>query len=161
MRLIQLDRGNMSRQLQEIAGQVEQNKQDLKRLSRFFGVKHRSNIRVLKACGRRKMCELLQADFSADHAKGWDQFLMSLTGSDCKTLEAQGFTQDALKGTATNAYEKLHGCATHEQADLLIADAVANLPEAVRQQYIALFDAVYGKHAFDMLEHEMQDEDSG
>ena len=60
-----------------------------------------------------------------------------------------------------DAYEKVHGCAAHEQADLLIADAVANLPEAVKQQHIALFDAVYGKHAFDMLEHEMQAEDSG
>ena len=99
MRLFQLDRDNMSRQLQEIAGQVEQNKQDLKHLSRVFAVKHRSNIRVLKACGRRKMRELLQADLSAEYAKGWDQFLMSLTGSDCKTLEAQGFTQDALKAT--------------------------------------------------------------
>lgn len=153
-----LEMQHTARQLEDTARQLQCNKEMLQSMSRFIAAKQCNDIRMLKAVARQKICQLTQLDFSSA-MQNWDTSVQSLSSADCRTLHQAGFTSGAIQATKLDNTEKRFMCAACKQADSeMIAIAVADLPQPTKERYTALFDAVFGKHAFSTINDELQGE---
>ena len=124
-------------------------------MNRFIAAKQGSDIRMLKAVARVKICQLTQTDFTA--TQDWDAYVQSLSSADCSMLHREGFTADAIQALKLDDTEKWFMGAACDLADsAIIAVAVADLPETSKLQHVELFDAVYGKHAFSIIACDLQ-----
>ena len=72
------------RQLERMTRQLQCNKQKLQSMNRFIAAKQGSDITMLKAVARVKICQLTQTDFTA--TQDWDAYVQSLSSADCSML---------------------------------------------------------------------------
>lgn len=145
----------MSSDLDHVTSQMRSKQKNLESLTQFVAAKQRSDIRKLKVLGRDKILHLTQAD--SDQAKeDWDAYLQSLSSADYRMLKHAGFTKDVVKATELDNIEKLLMSAACQQADYMIAAAVTDLPGRDKEQYIDLFEAVYGKQSYDIIDNGLQ-----
>lgn len=136
---------------------LERQGQKLQVVGRLLSKFQRSEIRTLNEDGRKAICKLLKADYETAK-QNWASFLQSLSQDEIALLQLSRFTQQAIDATLHGKFQTRGGSTAHSSTPDVIAAAIANLPASAKTAYIMLFDAVYGKGAFDKEEEQAWDD---
>ena len=130
------------------AKEIEQQAQEIKRLSRTVRGYEDIVVRKLKESGR---CKILAALSIRQTPRHWNTFVRDLSSKHQATLRANKISHQAVLATSYDHFQKQGNEAAHDPVAEVVANAVMALPQAEKVRFVELFDVVFGDGVYESI----------
>ncbi len=130
------------------AKEIEQQAQEIKRLSRTVRGYEDIVVRKLKESGR---CKILAALSIRQTPRHWNTFVRDLSSKHQATLRANKISHQAVLATSYDHFQKQGNEAAPDPVAEVVANAVMALPQAEKVRFVELFDVVFGDGVYESI----------